>query len=432
MNKLKSTLTILFGTLILLGTTSFAKTGTVNAPNGLILRKEASKSGEVITTISDKEKVEILEQNGEWYKTKYGNYEGYLFAEYVKAEEEITENTEETNATPNQTTSTEETADNSKQETDPVETPSYPQQQTVTSTLKIYIIPSVTAKIIGNVEQSKTITINYVLNDWANITYENTEGWARNYFINNEKLANINDTNIPEENTISQEDNQTTTEENDNTFEKQKGYINVSTSANVRENASTSANVITTLTRNTEVTIAGEEGDFYKIEYKNYNGYISKSLVSDKTVEITSRSATERQENTESNTVSTSNSGTGENVITFAKKYLGYNYVSGGTTPSGGFDCTGFTYYIYNACGYSLSRSCSAQASSGVAVSKNNLQAGDLLLFDNGSNGSIGHVGIYIGNGSFIHAANSRRGVVIDTINSGYYNTYYYSARRIV
>ena len=97
-----------------------------------------------------------------------------------------------------------------------------------------------------------------------------------------------------------------------------------------------------------------------------------------------------------------------------------------------GFDCTGFTYYVYNSCGYSLSRLCSSQASAGTEISRENLQEGDLILFNNGSNGSIGHVGIYIGEGFFIHAANTRRGVTTDTINSGYYNTYYYSARRIV
>ena len=97
-----------------------------------------------------------------------------------------------------------------------------------------------------------------------------------------------------------------------------------------------------------------------------------------------------------------------------------------------GFDCTGFTYYVYNACGYKLNRSCSVQEKTGIEVSKENLQPGDLLLFNNGSNGSIGHVGIYMGDGRFIHAVNTRRGVDTDTIYSGYYYTYYYSARRII
>lgn len=139
--------------------------------------------------------------------------------------------------------------------------------------------------------------------------------------------------------------------------------------------------------------------------------------------------------NIESSSVSSSSDSTsgqsGYSIVEFAKKYLGYSYVYGGTTPSG-FDCSGFVYYVFNSCGYKLSRSCYAQSTSGIAVSKGDLQLGDLIFFNNGSNGSIGHVGIYIGSGQFIHAANPSRGVVTDTINSGYYNTYYYSARRIV
>lgn len=438
MNKLKLVSILLLIILVLLGTTSFASTGKINAPNGLILRKEASKGGEVITTISDKASVEVIEKSDEWYKVKYGNYEGYVFAEYVTVEKQ---ELEQTVATSNQPEApTEGITSSNEQENTNTEVQAYPQTKTVKSNLKIYIIPSVTSKVIQNVEQSKTITINYVLNNWSNITYENTNGWVRNYFIDNETSSPT----TPEQNTVPENKNQEDTQSNDTTFEKRKGYVNVTTSANVRETASASANVITTLTRNTEVSVVGEEGDFYKIKYKDYTGYISKSLISDKAVEVTSRSSTDRTEETQISAVAKSSeqttqnsapvttSTTGENVVTFAKKYLGYNYVSGGTTPNSGFDCTGFTYFVYNSCGYSLSRLCSVQSQSGTEVSKENLQAGDLLLFNNGGNGSIGHVGIYIGGGSFIHAANSRRGVVTDTINSGYYNTYYYQARRIV
>ena len=122
----------------------------------------------------------------------------------------------------------------------------------------------------------------------------------------------------------------------------------------------------------------------------------------------------------------------GEKVADLARQYVGNaSYVYGGTTPSG-FDCSGFVYYIYNTCGYYLSRSCGEQASSGVEVSRDELQQGDILFFNNTGDGSIGHVGIYLGGGTFAHAANPRRGVTTDTINSGYYNTYYYTARRII
>ena len=168
---------------------------------------------------------------------------------------------------------------------------------------------------------------------------------------------------------------------------------------------------------------------------------MAKSLISDKVVEVTSRGSEERKpEKTEqvvekkeeisNEIVKAPNSEAGQKIADFALKYKGYSYVSGGTTPSG-FDCSGFVYYVLNACGYSLSRSCQVQAKSGTAVSRENLQPGDMVFFCNGSNGSIGHVGIYIGDGKMIHAANSRRGVVTDTINSGYYNKYYDSARRM-
>ena len=92
MNKLKIISILILSTLILLGTTSFAKTGTVNAPNGLVLRNEASKSAKPITTVYDNAKVEILEQSGEWYKVKYGEQEGYVAKRLVvdKIEEAIT------------------------------------------------------------------------------------------------------------------------------------------------------------------------------------------------------------------------------------------------------------------------------------------------------------------------------------------------------
>ena len=454
MNKLRIVSISIFSTVILLGTVVFAKTGTVNAPSGLVLRKEASKSAQPITTVYDNATVEVLEQSGEWYKVKYGSYEGYMFAEFVEVEEEETlveqqpQEELQQNTQANVDTNEEQVNNNQEeniQNSESEQESSYPQTKVVKSNLSIYIIPSVTANIIGSIEQSKEITVNYVLNGWSNITYENTQGWVRNYYIDDENIVDNNEENKPEQNVNIQEDvaeSETNEQPQDNTFTVRKGYINVSSSANVREKASTSANVVTTLTRNTEVYVIGEEGDFYQIEYKTFTGYVAKSLISDTSLEeVTSRGAAERKEEVVKEKEENSNqaenkpvvnSQEGNNVVSFAKKYLGYDYVSGGTTPSTGFDCTGFTYYVYNACGYSLSRSCSIQAKSGTAVSKSDLKAGDLLLFNNGANGSIGHVGIYIGDGTFIHAANSRRGVVTDTINSGYYNTYYYQARRIV
>lgn len=441
MSNLKRVLSIALGGVVLFATTSLGRIGIVNAPNGLVLRETASKSANPITTISDDAKVEIIEESGEWYKVKYNDKEGYLFAEYVDAEkEEVKEEPQESTEEQKEETKNDDTE---KLENTANEQNQYPQKQKAKSDLKIYTIPSVTAKTLASVKKDEELTINYELNNWVNVTYGKNTGWARKYFVNNENASAQTDTDNKEEAT--QEENK----ENETTVTKvidnKKGYVDVSNSANIREKASTSSNIITTLLRNTEVTITAEEGDFYKIQYQDITGYISKSLVSDKpVVEVTSRSSEEREVNQTQNSTSatendnkadektTANSSAGAKIVSYAKQYVGYNYTYGGTTPSTGFDCSGFVYYVFNSCGYSLSRSCQVQANSGSAVSRQNLSAGDLIFFNNGSNGSIGHVAIYIGGGQIVHAENSRTGVRIDTIDSGYYNKYYYSARRIV
>jgi len=103
---------------------------------------------------------------------------------------------------------------------------------------------------------------------------------------------------------------------------------------------------------------------------------------------------------------------------------------SGGTTPAG-FDCSGFVYYVINRSGRRIGRAMSAQINTGTPVARADLRPGDIVFFNNGPNRRLGHNGIYIGGGDFIHSANPRRGVVIDTINNGYYHRYYYTARRV-
>ena len=126
----------------------------------------------------------------------------------------------------------------------------------------------------------------------------------------------------------------------------------------------------------------------------------------------------------------TPESSVSSDIIETAKDYLGYSYVSGGSSPETGFDCSGFTKYIYGLYGINLNRVAADQADNGTPISKEELQPGDLVLFSYYGSDSIGHSGIYIGDGNFIHAANSNRGVVIDTLESGYYLDNYVTARR--
>ena len=122
---------------------------------------------------------------------------------------------------------------------------------------------------------------------------------------------------------------------------------------------------------------------------------------------------------------------TGQEIVNYAQSLKGIPYVFGGTTTKG-FDCSGFVQYVYKHFGIYLSRSSSTQANDGVYVSKDDLEPGDVLIFRDTSNSRIGHVGLYIGGGQFIHASNSRTGVIISSLDTSAYQKRYVCARRIL
>jgi len=128
--------------------------------------------------------------------------------------------------------------------------------------------------------------------------------------------------------------------------------------------------------------------------------------------------------------VSRSGSGvTGDGIVAKAAEYLGTPYRYGGSSP-GGFDCSGFTNYIYSQFNISLNRTAAGQYGNGIAVS--NLIPGDLVFFSCYSS-SINHVGIYVGNGQFIHSSTpASGGVIYSSLYSGYYANEYVGARRII
>lgn len=115
-------------------------------------------------------------------------------------------------------------------------------------------------------------------------------------------------------------------------------------------------------------------------------------------------------------------------LVEYAKQFLGVKYVWSGSTPKG-FDCSGFTRYIFKAFGVDLEHSASSQFKSGEEVSKSDLQVGDLVFFSTYKPGPS-HVGIYIGSNKFIHASSGSKKVVITDLNSSYYSRRYLGARR--
>jgi peptidoglycan DL-endopeptidase CwlO len=115
----------------------------------------------------------------------------------------------------------------------------------------------------------------------------------------------------------------------------------------------------------------------------------------------------------------------GMRVVDYAKRFRGVRYVYGGTSPRTGFDCSGFVRYVYAHFGISLAHSSYAQFDRGSRVSRRSLRPGDLVFFD-----SLGHVGIYVGNGRFIHAPHTGTRVRIEQL-AGWYSSRFVGARRL-
>ena len=121
----------------------------------------------------------------------------------------------------------------------------------------------------------------------------------------------------------------------------------------------------------------------------------------------------------------------GAAIAQFAQQFVGCPYVYGGTSPSG-FDCSGFVTYVCKQNGISVNRTASAQMSNGTVVSKEQLQPGDLVFFNSGNSSKLAtHVGIYLGNGQFVHASTPSTGVIISDLYSNYYVRTYVGARRV-
>ena len=121
---------------------------------------------------------------------------------------------------------------------------------------------------------------------------------------------------------------------------------------------------------------------------------------------------------------------TGAAIVAEAQKHLGAPYVWGGASPAG-FDCSGFVYYVLKTLGLPSYRTPEDQYRQGRAVSKAELQPGDIVYFYGTYADQISHTGIYTGNGQFIHAPNSRSVVSYSNLETGYWADHYYGARRM-
>ena len=402
----KLTLTIISAITIsqLIMSVSYAETATVITET-LRLRKEPTTDSNILRNLDEGDKLEVISKEGDWYKISFDGYEGYVAAEYIRLDQDIPSTTDENNQTvDSNTVDNTNTNDNGEIK--------------LKANTNVYILPALISSSIKTVENATSINIIETINNWSCIEVDSIKGWVLNKYIEN--FDKISNTETPDTNSET------------NTTETKTGYVNV-TSANIRAEASTDSEVVDMAVLNEEVQIIEDLGEWYKIKNGDGIAYIFANLVSDEKTEVTSRSSINRTANPVSSEKSAAliSSASGNSVAEFAKQYIGYGYVYGGSGPTS-FDCSGFTMYVYQQFGISLPHNAVTQSNYGQYVSKENLVPGDLVIFNDYSNTSIGHAGIYIGNGRIVHAENSNTGVTTDTIMSGYYDVRFVEGRRLI
>lgn len=471
LNKLKIALLIAFFIIIFSNLKAFAVTGIVTEIT-VNMRKEPSTSSKRLMYVTQDYKVDVLEKVGDWYKIKYNGVTGYVYAKYVDVDEsKLKTKNEEPKDTKNEDKTDENTSVTEKEPIQDIATDVQLELQ-LKSNSSLRLIPNITSSVIYTLQKESSVDVIEQLGEWAYVLVDNVYGWVRS-------------------NNIVEKNSEQTSINNEIEYTKRTvAYIKYS-SVNLRKKASTSSTVLAKLKLNNEVIILEKvNSKWSKVEYDGITGYVSNNLLSSKKVEdkeknsSTSRdgetvSREEKQETTiKVETTSNKNTETkkeetteqvtnkenkkdteikketetktdtkneesskkettklkGEEIVEYAKQYLKYKYTYGGASPKTGFDCSGFTYYVYKNFGYTLSRSSSGQAKNGVEVLKSELQPGDLLIFKNQALTKIGHVGIYIGDNKMIHSSEPGVGVVITNLDAnGYnYNKRYVTARRIV
>ena len=206
---------------------------------------------------------------------------------------------------------------------------------------------------------------------------------------------------------------------------------------NIRSAPKSGSTSLGTASHGAVLTVTGIEGSWFAVSYNGVSGYVASQYVLICSPSTADTSAPETPEETPAETPDETPADnpaatvSGSEIVSLAQQYLGVPYVYGGSSPSG-FDCSGFTMYIFAQVGVKLPHGATSQLSYGASVSRSELQPGDLVFFqDYGAVAS--HAGIYIGGDQFIHASSSYYNghcVVISSLTETYYNSHYYTARR--
>lgn len=375
--------------------------GTITATS-LNVRKTASTSAAIVGKFKQNDVVNVESKSGSWYYVSSGNVKGFVSGEYVTVK-----------------------AAKGKVNAD---------------ALNVRSGANLSSSKVGSLKKNADVTIESTSGEWYYVKSGSVKGYVFSDYITMSGTSANSSVSAPKSNTV-----QTL---------KSGNILKCDVpSLNVRKTPSTAAARVGSLVKGNQVTFLGlseKDKNWYQVKTsKGITGYVHKDYVvyyaagNTGTSNAGSSGATSASRGNSGST-STSNAGSSSNntaanaskaskIIATAKNYLGVKYVYGGTSPSG-FDCSGFTSYVLRQHGVSVSRTSSAQSGNGTAVAKSDLKAGDLVFFSSSTGSSkIGHVGLYIGGGQFIHASSgSKYRVIISSLSEPFYVKTYKAARRVI
>ena len=299
------------------------------------------------------------------------------------------------------------------------------------------------AKTITVIPKGSKVEMELLGNNFSNVKFDDKNGVVDSGALSKDEVSkDEKEKDKEEENSLKEKDKK---EENieakeepkeEPKEEQQKVTLYATDVLNVRENPSASSMRLGQLNKGDEV-YGLDLGEWFEFDFNGNKAYVSKAFLSSEkpVVEEPKEEPKEepQQQESEQEQQETpsypTNSSAVETVVNAALAQVGKPYVWASSNPSVGFDCSGLTSYAFRQAGININRIAADQYSNGTPVSKDNLVRGDLVFFSYG--GGIGHVGLYIGNGQFVHAANYSTGVIVSNLN-GYYSNVYAGAVRVI
>ena len=421
------------------------------------LRSGAGTSNKKVATASKGDKAYIIGVNNGWYKVIYSEKICYIRSDYLELTEVPYENRSSSNSPKfykngkstgvepsasalNGTTSAGNTTVTEPEETKPSNTTSSSQSSASSSkdsgvmygvayvtgsSLRLRSEASTSSKSLATARKGEVVVVVSKQGDWYKVIYDLKEGYMHGDYLNVKTAADV-----------------------------ELGYGKVTgSSVNMRSGPSTSNKAVTVAAKGNKAYIIGINNGWYKVIYGSNICYIRSDYLQLTEVPYENQSSSNSPKffkggnstgvtpsasalngsssSTSSGSSSSTGSSSGSTIVETAKKYLGTPYKWGGTTPSSGFDCSGFVYYVFNSVGIKLSRTISTMYKQGTPVAKSELQPGDIVFFQGTYTAGLSHVGIYVGDGKFIHSPHTGKVVSYANLYSSYYVNHYYGAVRM-